>query len=206
MHLFELHEFNWFPKIWRNLFTDSLSYFIANKKLYVPIVDLLKPIIEKHEDFTIVDLCSGAGIPIATVINSFNDFIDNKIQVILTDKYPNISAFTHLSKKSNGRIKYIDKSVDATNVSENLQGFRTFFSSFHHFNEKSALAIISDAIKKKQGIGIFEFTERTLLLRLVPYFIFWQFWFLLHTLFIRPFRWQRIIWTYLIPIIPVIFF
>ncbi|MBU4315293.1 hypothetical protein KJ673_02710 [Patescibacteria group bacterium] len=206
IHLFEFHELDWFPKIWRDLFTDFLSYFEATEKLYVPIAPFLLPIIKINNTFTVVDLCSGAGSPIVSVVNAISDNIDSNVQIMLTDKFPNVPALTRISKESGGRIKFIDKSVDATDVPEYLQGFRTFFSSFHHFREKSALAILSDAVNKGQGIGIFEYTERSLLLRLALFGIPLQLWLLLNTPWIRPFRWQRILWTYLIPILPVVIF
>jgi len=206
IHLFEFHELNWFPKTWRNLFTDFLSYFEATEKIYAPVASLLTPIIEKSEKFSIIDLCSGAGSPIFTVVNTVKGNISDKIQVILTDKHPNTYSFARIAKKSKGRIKFVDKPVDATNVPEKLQGFRTFFSSFHHFKEEFAHAILLDAVNKREGIGIFEYTERSLLLRLVLFGIPLQLWLFLNTPLIRPFRWQRIVWTYLIPIIPLIFF
>ncbi len=206
VNLFEFHEFDWFPAVWRNLFTDTLSYFIANKKLYSPVGLLLKPLIEKSDRFRIIDLCSGAGSPVATVINSFDNSISDKVQVVLTDKFPNVSAFTRVAKESNRQITFTNKSIDATKVPQDLSGFRTFFSSFHHFDEKKAQAILSDAVGKNEGIGIFEFTGRSLLLRLIPFLVPLQLWLLLKTPFRRPFSWQRILWTYLIPVVPFLFF
>lgn len=206
IHLFEFNELNWFPKTWRNLFTDFLSYFESVEKIYTPVANLLTPIIEKSEKFSIIDLCSGAGAPIFTIINAAESNIYDKIQVILTDRYPNIAAFALIAKKSKGKIKFIDKPVDATNVPAGIQGFRTFFSAFHHFKEEAALAIISDAVNKNQGIGIFEYTERNLLLRLIFYFIPLQFSLFLNTPLVRPFSWQRLLWTYLIPVVPLMFF
>lgn len=204
LHLFEFHDLNWFPTTWRDLFTDFLSYLATTQKPYVPVAELLSPILEKSEDPAIVDLCSGAGIPIVTVIDSLNENIASKIRVTLTDKYPNISALSHISKESNGTIKFIDDSIDATDVPEDLKGFRTFFGSFHHFKEEPALAILTDAVIKNQGIGIFEFTDRNLIFRIPPFFMPLQVW--IKTIFIRPFRWRRILWTYLIPVLPIVAF
>ena len=139
IHLFEFHDLDRFPKIWLDLFTEFLSYYESSKKIYSPVTSLLEPIIRMNEGFTIIDLCSGAGSPVVTVTNAFNADFAGKMHVVLTDKYPNIKAFKDISDNSNGKIKYIDKSVDAMNVPESLLGFRTFFSSFHHFNEDSAL-------------------------------------------------------------------
>lgn len=202
IHLFEFLDLNWFPKTWHDLITDFLSYVTAKNKIYAPVANLLESIFNKIDSPVIIDLCSGSGIPIITIIDTFNKEIANKIQVTLTDKYPNVSAYKRISKVSNIKIKFIEYPVDATNVPETLQGFRTFFSSFHHFKKETALAILADAVKKKQGIGIFEFIEKKLLFRFVILFLPLQIW--LKTLFSRPFCWRRILWTCLIPIVPLV--
>ena len=80
--------------------------------------------------------------------------------------------------------------------------FGTLFSSFHHFRPEQARAILADAVEKKQGIAVFEGTRRSplalVLMLLVPLIV------LISTPFIRPFRWSRLIWTYLIPIVPLL--
>ena len=206
IRLFEFHDLDWFPKTWLDLFTEFLSYYESSKKIYSPVTSLLEPIIRMNEGFTIIDLCSGAGSPVVTVTNAFNADIAGKIQVVLTDKYPNIKAFKDISDNTYGRIKYIDKSVDAMNVPENLLGFRTFFSSFHHFNEDSAQDILSDVVRKRQGIGIFEYTEKALIKYLFLFGIPLHLWLLLKFSLVRPFRWKRILWTFLIPVLPVTVF
>lgn len=204
--LFEFHELSWFPRVWRNLFTEALSFFIVKKNLYAPVAALLGPRIERDQNPTVVDLCSGAGSPSVTVVRSLGSNIAAKTRVLLTDKFPNTPALIRISRESNGKVAFIDESIDATDVPEDLNGFRTIFSSFHHFNEESALAILSDAVRKRKGIGIFEFTERSLLFRLVPFFLPLQVWLWSNTPLIRPFCWHRILWTYLLPIVPLIFF
>ena len=42
------------------------------------------------------------------------------------------------------------------NVPESLNGFRTLFSSFHHFRPEQARAILANAMEKKQAIAVFE--------------------------------------------------
>jgi hypothetical protein len=83
-----------------------------------------------------------------------------------------------------------------------LEGFRTLFSSFHHFEPEQARAILEDAVKDRRGIGIFEMTARSplavLCMVLAPITT------LLFTPFIRPFRWSRLVWTYLVPVVPVL--
>ena len=62
--------------------------------------------------------------------------------------------------------------MSATAVPARLSGFRTMFTSFHHFKPEQAQAILADAVRNRCGIGIFEFTYRMnwflLLLSLIP--------------------------------------
>src|SRR5439155_21664731 len=94
------------------------------------------------------------------------------------------------------------EAVDATSGPPALSGFRTLFSSFHHFRPEEARRILADAVRQRQGIGVFEATQRSapamLAMLLTPLFV------LLATPFIRPFRLSRLFWTYLLPVVPIV--
>jgi hypothetical protein len=89
-----------------------------------------------------------------------------------------------------------------TEVPRDLAGFRTLFASFHHFAPREAQAILQDAVDRQEGIGVFEVPGRHvitfLLTLLVPVAD------LLVTPFLRPFRWSRLVWTYLVPVVPLV--
>jgi hypothetical protein len=80
--------------------------------------------------------------------------------------------------------------VDATRVPDELVGFRTMFSSFHHFRPAEARAVLAE--------GKHHSVLAMLLMLLVSLMV------LLMTPFIRPFRWSRLFWTYLIPVVPMV--
>jgi hypothetical protein len=75
------------------------------------------------------------------------------------------------------------------------------FNAFHHFRPADATAILHSAVAAGQPIGVFEVSSRSLrtvvTLILTPLFVF------IATLFIRPFRWDRLLWTYVIPLVPL---
>jgi hypothetical protein len=99
-------------------------------------------------------------------------------------------------------IRYHAQPVDAAHVDPGLPGFRTMFTAFHHFRPEEARAILTDAIRCQQGIAVFEGSARSPLgisaMLLVPLMV------LLTTPFIRPFRWSRLLWTYVLPVIPLV--
>jgi hypothetical protein len=95
----------------------------------------------------------------------------------------------------------MEQPIDARNVPKELKGLRTQFLSFHHFKPKDAKLILQNAIDTNNSIAIFEGQERSIPSILAM--IFSPISVLLTTPFIRPFRFGRIIFTYLIPIVPV---
>ena len=87
-------------------------------------------------------------------------------------------------------------------IPRDLKCFRTQFLSFHHFRLKDAKAILQNAIDRNQAIGIFEAQQRDVK-NLVERFLS-PLSLLLLTPFIKPFKFDRIIFTYLIPVLPLI--
>jgi hypothetical protein len=87
-------------------------------------------------------------------------------------------------------------------VPKELKGFRTMFTSFHHFPPEQARVVLQDAIDVGEAIGIFEITRRTP--SSIGLMFVWALAPFLFTPFMRPFRWSRLLWTYLLPIIPFV--
>ena len=203
IHGSEFHDLQWFPPMWRDFMTDVMSFFASTCKPYAVVAEKLGKAIMQAEASEIVDLCSGAGMPLLTVHHELCRSTGRPLKILLTDKFPHVEAFRRLTTASEGAICGIETPVDATNVPEELQGFRTLFSSFHHFDNDMARGILADAVEKHQGIGIFEYTEQNLFIWGLPILLTPVFVWLV-TPFMRPFSWRRVVWTYLLPVIPFI--
>lgn len=61
---------------------------------------------------------------------------------------------------------------------------------------------MQDAVRQGQGIAIFEQTRRHLLALLLMLWLPAVAW--LATPFLRPFQWRRLLFTYLLPLIPLV--
>lgn len=201
-HLFEWEDQPWFPDVLRRNMTDYLRFMITKLGIYDPVVPLIKEMLEKTGQRQILDLCSGAGGGLETLQPKISAEMGFDVPVTLTDKFPNLEAWQQIQTESKNAIGYIEKSVDATNVPENLTGVRTLFSSFHHFKPEQAQAILQDAVDKKQAIGIFEGSGKQYHELLFAGVLFPPLMFGI-TPFIRPFKLSRLFFTYLIPAIPV---
>lgn len=123
------------------------------------------------------------------------------VHFTLTDKYPNLPAFRGLAEEHAGGISYVADSIEATDVPRGLTGVRTLFNAFHHFPPEAGRAVLQSAVAAGQPIAVFEIPERTMAtiipLLVTPLFV------CIATPFIRPFHWRRLLWTYVLPLVPL---
>ncbi len=165
------------------------------------IAPLLAGALQKTGARRILDLGSGAGGPWLTLQRRLRGMgVD--IRVCLSDHAPDLEAFERAGRLSHDSITYCPRPVDAAQVPSELSGFRTMFSAFHHLRPNQARAMLVDAAASGQGIAVFDWTRPSLLL--FPLLLLTPVRVLLATLFIRPFRWSRLFWTYFIPALPLV--
>lgn len=201
IHAIELEDLAWLPKSLRDGVTDYLQMTLLLANPYRGVAPLLREALIKSETDQIIDLGAGGGGPWRRLLPLLgNEQISPNI--LLTDKFPNQSAFAAVARHFPEHIKGYGNSVDASAVPSELAGFRTMFSSFHHFQPEQARAIIANAVENGQGIGIFEATRRDiptiLSMVLTPIMA------LILAPFTKPWRWSRLVWTYLLPFLPLI--
>ena len=201
IQFFEIHEQSWFPSFLRDDVTDALQHGMVFLRAYAPVVPLVQRAMGSEISQSILDLCSGGGGPWPHLSRNLNGNTRTN-QVCLSDKFPNLRAFQNVSGKSENHITYFDEPVDAMKVPRRLRGFRTMFSSYHHFPPDEARAVLQDAVDAGESIGIFEVTRRAPLA--IGLMFPWAFLVFVTTPWIRPFRWSRLFWTYLIPIVPIV--
>ena len=200
IHLFEFEDQTWFPSFLRNYVTDFLQFLSNKAKVYESVVPEINQALKQTNSSKIIDLGSGSGgglLWLATELKKEN----MDLQIVLTDLYPNETAFNNAAK-SLPYFMYHNQPVNATNVPETLKGFRTMFLSFHHFKPKQGAQILQNAVSSNEPIGIFEIQDRSvpsiIAMLLSPISV------LLTTPFIKPFSLLRLLFTYIIPIIPII--
>lgn len=198
----EIHDQAWFPPSIRDGVTDTLQSILRIGDIYQPIVARLANALAATGTVRLVDLCSGGGGPWIWLRNALERGESGPLNIQLTDKFPNTAARERGQLSRHGEMLYCAESVDATSIPEHLQGFRTMFASFHHFSPSDAAAIIQSAVHRREGIGIFEPPSRCALSILLT-FLF-PLLAILIVPFIHPFRFSRLFWTYLVPVIPFV--
>ncbi|RPI14755.1 MAG: class I SAM-dependent methyltransferase [Ignavibacteriae bacterium] len=202
LHLLELEDFEWFPNIIREGITDYLRFATEIFNVYKPTAKFIADMINKTGIYSIIDLCSGGGGGAGTISDEINSLAGKEVKILLTDKYPNITALNYVSENSNDKISFLEEPVDAVNVPDNLKGIRTLYSSFHHFKPEDAKKILADSVKNNMPIAVFEAGERSLpgiAGVIFTTIIICTF----ATPFMKPFKWSRLFFTYILPVIPL---
>ena len=199
LHLLEIEDQRWCPATVRDALTDYLQFAIEKFRPYHAIAPRLGAALAKTGSREIVDLCAGGGGPWPDLLEQMGM---PGLRVRLTDRFPNRDAFARMVARSGRRVEAELGSVDAAAVPGRLAGFRTIFSSFHHFRPAEATGILADAVRRRVGIAIFEGAERRWLALL---------WMILTPLIVlvamptvRPVRLSHLVLTYLIPVVPLV--
>jgi hypothetical protein len=200
LHLFEILDQRWCPGALRDGATDCLEAVISATDAYGSVREQMLGAIQRTGAIRVVDLCSGGGGPWLSLGWASRLESEPDLRVALTDKFPSSVLCERLRHTS--RISSFAAPVDATDVPQDLSGFRTVFSSFHHFSDPMASKILASAVNSGEGFASAEVTARSLRAVLTMFFIPFLAWAL--TPGIRPFRWSRIFLTYLLPAIPFV--
>ena len=209
IQLFEFEDFGWFPTWLRVCMTNLIV--ILQKMIGIPellakmIADILK---SKNLD-TIVDLGSGSGGAMPEVLASLHKINGlEEVSLIMTDLFPSPEMLKKFNSNTSDNISYLETSVDATNISTAPKGLKTMMNSFHHMRPTKARAILESAQRTHQPLLIYEMGDNN-----IPLLIWWLLlpisllvliiMVLFMTPFVKPLTWRQIVFTYLIPIIPI---
>lgn len=203
IHLFEIEDFNWFPNWIRIRLTRLVKLMHQLVKTDDKLIKLIEPIIQEGKHKNITDLCSGSGGPMISVVEKLYKQEQYKdLKLTLTDLYPNQEMVKSYS--SNTHITYSPESVDVTKVTEKFKGLKTMICSFHHMKPQHAKEILRSAKENSDTLVIYEISDnRFPLIANVFTFIFNFINCFFITPFVRPMSWQQIVFTYVIPILPL---
>lgn len=205
IHLFEIEDQAWFPAWMRESMTRLIVVLHKLLDTSKHLAELIAKTLKETKQTEIVDLCSGGGGPMLEVMTLLkNDYGFENLKLTLTDLYPSKSAARKANEIGDG-ISYELNPVDATNVTDNLSGLRTMVCSFHHMKPEVAKSILQNAQNSKQSICIFEISDNRhpniMSATAFPINIISA---LLLTPFCKP-TFRQLIFTYLIPVIPIFF-
>lgn len=207
IHLFEFEDLEWFPD-WLRRCMMRLILVMHNLLGTSPIIaELVAKLLRESNSSTILDLCSGSGGPMPEVLQILHDKYNlTNISLILTDLYPDHKTAEVYNSTAENNINYLTTPVDATQLEGQMNGLTTMIGSFHHMKPQEARNILATFQESGKPVCIFEISDNSTPIG------FWWIAFPINfimTLFItpmvKPITWQQLVFTYVIPVIPICF-
>ena len=209
IQLFEFEDLGWFPQSIRRSMTNLIAVLHKMVGTKDVIADLIAPVVEEHAAKRIVDLGSGSGGIMPEVLKTLRSEYGLKdVELILTDLYPNQDMVNQWTQAGDQQIAYHPEPIEATDLACAPKGIKTMINCFHHMRPMKAKKILQTAKEEGETIIIYEMGENNLplvlwwillpvsLLILVIMVFFMTPW-------VRPLSWQQLVFTYLIPVIPI---
>ena len=142
------------------------------------------------------------------MINKQNE--ENPIRLMLSDLHPNKNVVQRINKDENELISYVEHSVNATNFKDMPHGLKTMVGSFHHMPTDVARSILKSAEDNKQPFLVYELAKNN-----IPTLVWWLFlplsllilivMSLIMTFFVRPLTFSQLFFTFIIPVIPILY-
>ena len=189
MQIPELEDQQWFPNILRQQQMDFIGFVVQHFPIYQPAIKLLQQLLISTKHNTITDCCSGGGGPILYLQKN----ISVDVSIVLTDLYP--QPIENLPPN----IRYEKMPVNILEPNYNCNGIITMFNAFHHLNCIEKNKFLKRIIETHNPIFIAEILSPTPISFLTILFTTTVGQLML-TPFIKPFKFSRIIFTYLFPI------
>ena len=185
----ELEDYNWFPQMFRKFQMEFIGSMIQWASIYQPLITLTNATLNENKVSTIVDLCSGSGLPAIYL----QKHLSNNCNTVLSDKFPD-KGFVNTSS-----IIYLKETTDVLLLEPKPATCYTMYNALHHFSDNDKVAIINKLRIANAPFIFAEILEPNLLTLLKIIFTTTVLQ-LLTTPFVQPFSFLRLFFTYVVPI------
>jgi hypothetical protein len=184
----ELEDQLWFPSWMRRMQTEYIGWLVHRFGVYGPLAPVLADMLERAGVGEVTDLGAGSGGP-SMALAQQKALTD--VSFVLTDLFPSPS------ETGSNRVRWHHEPVDALAAPIHLSGLRTMFNAFHHFEETDKQKLLAGA--GKHGLFVAEVLQPDVWCFLKIAFTTTVGQVLLAP-FVRPFRWERLLFTWILPV------
>ncbi len=205
LHLFEFNDAAWAPEPLRDAVVETLGLLLRWGRMLRGQVEPLGRFLDAAGADEVLDLCAGAGEPVAILFDEMRAVGRAPPRFVLTDLYPRPAAWAQVRTAARAEhVAWSDAPVDATRIDPDVgRGrARVIINAFHHFRPATAQAILADAVTARAPIYIAEAQVRNPL-RLISIAPAGLPAMLVSPLIARRHRLARILLTWVIPVMPL---
>lgn len=183
----ELEDYKWFPPVFRDFQTDFIGFVVSKFNSYSSFINHLRAL--RQPKRTMTDLCSGSGEPAISIFRRSESFT----YLLLSDKFPR--PFHSNDTKICNQIKQ----MDVLEMEFQAETCYTMFNAFHHFSDVEKVKIVQ-AIKQSGSPAYLVEILQPSVFCLIKIVITTTLGTVLLTPFIRPYSFNRLFFTYILPI------
>jgi hypothetical protein len=194
---FELEDQPWFPRRLRRMMMEYIGFLGHGLGSYRGLAPVLARAVAEAGADGVLDLASGSGAPVAGLQQSSGL---EGVQFILSDLYPvGENDALRATFRDPTSVRWHAEPLDARHgaVDAYPGALRTLLNGYHHFGESDKIRLLE--AHGRRGFLVAEILEptpgclaRVLLATTVGQVILAPF--------VRPFRWERLFWTWVVPI------
>ena len=161
--LFEFHDEAWFPDLIREGQLEILAMANRTSGFSSAIAEPLAGVLDQTAARTVLDLCSGAGSPVITVLEALADTGRDGPELLLSDLYPKLDGWREQQANSRVPLAFVERPVDATNIPEDIDAeLVTVVNALHHFPFDVAVKMIEAVTRRGSALFIAEAFPRNL--------------------------------------------
>lgn len=195
-HLIELEDLPGFPSVLRRQQVEFIGWLVDRFEIYAAVAPLIATTLAQLGTNRITDLGAGSGGPIHFLLR---DARLAHVNFLLTDRFPSHDETGDSPDGTTGsdRMRWHPEPVDALAPQVPGDGPVTLFNAFHHFTPEQQRRLLR--AHAGRGVLVFEVLQPSPLtfLKILVTTTLGQ---LLLAPFVRPFRWERLLFTYLVPL------
>jgi hypothetical protein len=164
MRRFQLFEFGdqpWLKGWARECYLDCLNFGLRTAGQFRGILEPLLQWVGPPPHPDILDLGSGGGGPIETLLMEGAKRGVVLPRFILSDLYPSAEHYKSLvARYGEARLGFLAQPVSADRVPQGSPPLRIICSAFHHFRPELARTVVEDAVRSSDGLFIVEPLQR----------------------------------------------
>ncbi len=161
LQAFEFCDQPWLPALIREGYMDCLDQIHRLFQPYCHVAPLVAEWARRLGVSEVLDLGSGGGGQVATILEHLSRQGLNGPRFVLSDRYPEIESWRALERRFGPeRIGFVSEPVSFDAIPSRYRAV-TIFSAFHHLPPPAARALLKEVAENRDGILIVEFTRRT---------------------------------------------
>lgn len=209
IQLFEFCDQAWLPETFRTYFHVSLSFSERVFGIFNEAPRIVNNFMSKTGNSILLDLCSGHGGMVDNLVCVARKKQIKLPKIVLSDIFPNLRGYSILQMKhGENSLSYLDKPLSVHELNGTPHKSLMMVFALHHFGPAAATEIIRNMAREKKNILILEGMERSFLtlLLFVLTFPVAVLSFALCGIFVRPASIIGLVFSILIPIIPLMVF